>query len=77
MCPDLCMCIEGHLCNSCAVSSSRMYVMQEYGLQPDPCDYQLIRFNNSIQMLSCVCDVAALIVIAIGTGNSEIGQDLR
>eukprot|EP00981_Chlorochromonas_danica_P011056 scaffold3686_cov178-Ochromonas_danica.AAC.4 len=28
-CPDLCLCLEAHCCNSCAISASRMYVMEK------------------------------------------------
>jgi hypothetical protein len=60
-CPDLCLCVESCLCNGCAVSASRMYVMDRYQLSSDPCDYRLIRINNCLQCLSCICDVLATI----------------
>lgn len=64
-CPSLCLCIESFLCNSCAVSASRMYVMERYELQSDPCDYRLIRINNCIQILACVCNVLAIFIDAL------------
>jgi hypothetical protein len=33
-----------------AVSATRMHVMDRYDLSSDPCDYQMIRFNNMIQV---------------------------
>jgi hypothetical protein len=61
-CPDLCLCIEGTCCNSCAVSASRIYVIEKYDLSSDPCDYRIIRINNCLQILACVCQVAAIFV---------------
>ena len=43
-----------------AVSASRQYVMEEYNLESDPCDYRLIRINNCIQFLACFCSILAL-----------------
>lgn len=60
-CPDLCLFLEGCLCNSCAISSSRSFVMEKYDLSSDPCDYRLIRINNCLQMLACICHVLAII----------------
>ena len=36
--------------------------MEKYDLRSDPCDYRLIRINNCLQMLSCICHMAALII---------------
>ena len=36
------------------------YVMDKYDLQSDPCDRRIIRFNNCIQMLACICHLAAM-----------------
>ena len=33
--------------------------MDKYALQSDPCDRRIIRFNNFMQLLSCVCDILA------------------
>jgi hypothetical protein len=60
-CPDLCLCVESCLCNCFAVSASRMYVMDKYQLSTDPCDYRLIRINNCLQMLACICHILAQI----------------
>lgn len=43
-----------------AVSASRQYVMEEYNLESDPCDYRLIRINNCIQFFACFCSILAL-----------------
>ena len=55
------MCCEVTLCPGLAVSASRMTIMDQYDLRSDPCDNRLIRFNNCMQMLSCVCWVLAFI----------------
>lgn len=60
-CPDFCAFVEGCCCNCFAVSASRIYVMEKYDLQSDPCDYRLIRINNCLQILSCLCDILAII----------------
>lgn len=60
-CPDFCAFIEGCCCNCFAISASRMYVMERYDLQSDPCDYRLIRINNCLQLLSCFCYILAFI----------------
>ncbi|CAN0095790.1 unnamed protein product [Ectocarpus sp. 6 AP-2014] len=61
-CPCFCLCIESFLCPSCAVSSSRMYLMDKFEVQPDPWDNRIIRFNNFLQLLSCICHCAAIFV---------------
>lgn len=59
-CPGLCLCIEVTFCNSCAVSSTRNFVMDKYNLQSDPWDRRIIRLNNCIQMLACICHILAI-----------------
>jgi hypothetical protein len=59
-CPTFCLCVESCLCNGCAVSASRMYVMDKFELSSDPCDYRLIRINNCIQAVACICDIVAI-----------------
>jgi hypothetical protein len=61
-CPELCLCCESCICNGLAVSASRMYVMEKYDLQMDPCDYRLIRINNCLQILACICDILAIFI---------------
>lgn len=60
-CPDLCLFLEGCFCNPCALSATRRLVMEQYDLTSDPCDYRLIRCNNCIQLLACVCDILSII----------------
>ena len=36
--------------------------MDKYDLASDPCDRRIIRFNNFMQLLSCVCQLAAIFV---------------
>ncbi|KAJ8613227.1 hypothetical protein CTAYLR_004517 [Chrysophaeum taylorii] len=57
--PRTCMCLEAWCFPGLAVSSTRFLVMDHYSLQPDPCDNRLIRANNCIQLLACVCEIAA------------------
>ena len=33
--------------------------MDMYTIQPDPCDNRLIRFNNCLQLLACICHILA------------------
>ena len=57
-----CLCLESVCCHSCAVSATRMYVMDKYDLASDPCDRRIMRFNNFMQLLACVCQLAAMFV---------------
>ena len=59
--PHLCLALESCLCVGPSMSASRMLVMDKFDLRPDPCDFQLIRFSNCVNLLSCVCNVAALV----------------
>ena len=59
-CPQLCLFLESCCCNCIAISATRIYVMEKYDLRSDPCDYRLIRINNCLQILSCVCDILAI-----------------
>ncbi|KAJ1416933.1 hypothetical protein B484DRAFT_352105 [Ochromonadaceae sp. CCMP2298] len=59
-CPTCCAFMEGCCCNCFAVSASRFYVMERYDIGSDPCDYRLIRINNCLQLLSCICSVMAI-----------------
>ena len=55
------ICMESLCCHGCAVSSTRMYVMDTYSLGVDPMDNQIIRFSNCMQCLSIICTMAAII----------------
>ncbi|KAJ1424822.1 hypothetical protein B484DRAFT_96148 [Ochromonadaceae sp. CCMP2298] len=61
-CPDLCLFLEGCVCNCMAISASRAYVMEKYDLSSDPCDYRLIRINNCLQALACLCSILAIFI---------------
>jgi hypothetical protein len=56
-----CLCLEIYCCPGVAISGTRNYVMQHYQLQSDPCDNRLIRFNNCLQILSCLCSILAIV----------------
>ncbi|KAJ1449360.1 hypothetical protein M885DRAFT_535977 [Pelagophyceae sp. CCMP2097] len=58
--PRTCMCCEAWCCAGFAVSSSRFVLMDQYSFVADECDNRLVRFNNCIQILSCICHVAAM-----------------
>eukprot|EP00981_Chlorochromonas_danica_P000737 scaffold167_cov168-Ochromonas_danica.AAC.4 len=51
---------RAHCCNFMAVSASRIYVMEKYDLTSDPCDYRLIRINNCLQCLACLCTILSI-----------------
>lgn len=59
-CPQFCLCLEVWLCMSCAISATRIYVQDERQIVTDPCDNRIIRFNNCMQLLSCICDILAI-----------------
>jgi len=60
--PELCLAAEACFCSGCSSSATRMFVMDRYALHSDPCDRRIIRFNNCVQALSCVCSIAAIFV---------------
>lgn len=60
--PELCLCLETCCCLSCAVSATRMYIMDKYNLHSDPCDNRIIRFNNFMQLLSCVISLLSICI---------------
>jgi hypothetical protein len=61
-CPDFCAFMEGCFCNFMAVSANRSYVMDKYDLASEPCDYRLIRINNFLQVLACICSILAIFI---------------
>lgn len=73
-CPDFCLCVEACFCNGCAVSASRMYIMDKYDLSSDPCDYRLIRINNCLQMLACICDILGAFIQGLETFATFINR---
>ena len=56
-----CMACEMCCCPGWATSATRQYVMDQYDLASDPCDRQIIRFHNFMQLLSCICYPLAII----------------
>jgi hypothetical protein len=36
--------------------------MEKYDLTSDPCDYRLIRINNCLQALACICTVLSIFI---------------
>lgn len=61
-CPDFCLCLEGCCCNCCAISVTRIYIMDRYNLSSDPCDYRLIRINNCLQISACICSILSIFI---------------
>eukprot|EP00658_Telonema_sp_P-2_P035606 TRINITY_DN2585_c0_g1_i16.p1 TRINITY_DN2585_c0_g1~~TRINITY_DN2585_c0_g1_i16.p1 ORF type:complete len:218 (+),score=29.83 TRINITY_DN2585_c0_g1_i16:184-837(+) len=55
-----CAWCECCVCPGLAIAATRSHLMIEYGLTPDPSDNQIIRFNNCIQMLACICEICAM-----------------
>lgn len=51
--------LEGCCCNMISLSIARMHMMDSKNIRPDPMDYQIIAFANCMQLLSCICDIAA------------------
>lgn len=54
-CPCCCLFCEVTLCCPCAVSSNRWFVQHERQIRSDPCDNRIIRLNNCLQCLACLC----------------------
>eukprot|EP00056_Hartaetosiga_gracilis_P002913 m.58179 g.58179 ORF g.58179 m.58179 type:complete len:213 (-) comp11247_c0_seq1:132-770(-) len=59
-CPCFCLVLEALLFESCALSATRIYVQEERQIVTDPCDNRIIRFNNLMQLLSCICNILAI-----------------
>eukprot|EP00494_Astrolonche_serrata_P025598 UN25859 len=68
-CPELCLCLEGCCFPGLAASANRLWLMDQYGLAPDPCDDTLIQISNCCQILACLCHIAAAC-----TDNEDIDQ---
>lgn len=45
-CPEFCLALESFFCLGPSMSTSRLSVMDQYNLRPDPCDNRLIRLTN-------------------------------
>jgi len=61
-CPMCCLCLEATCCLSLAISASRWYIMEQRGLHSDPCDRRIIRVNNCLQCLACICTCLAICI---------------
>lgn len=61
-CPKFCLAVESCCCLGPSMSSSRMFMMDQYDLRPDPCDNRIVRFTNCLMLLSCVCDILAIFI---------------
>eukprot|EP01035_Chromulina_nebulosa_P019268 gene19268-25125_t len=59
-CPWLCLGLESCLCLGPSMSSSRMYVMDQYDLRPDGCDNRIVRFTNCLMCFSVILDILAI-----------------
>tara|TARA_Y100000389_G_scaffold205141_1_gene264003 strand:- start:27112 stop:27903 length:792 start_codon:yes stop_codon:yes gene_type:complete len=57
--PRCSICLESCFCPSLSVSSTRFLLMDNFNLTLDPCDNRIIRFNNMIMILSCICRCAS------------------
>eukprot|EP00039_Didymoeca_costata_P018534 m.333875 g.333875 ORF g.333875 m.333875 type:complete len:214 (+) comp17236_c0_seq1:93-734(+) len=60
-CPDFCLACECLCCLGFSISGTRIYVQEERQIMTDPCDNRLIRFNNVLQILACICQCLAII----------------
>ena len=43
-----------------------MYVMDRFQLHSDPCDRRIIRLNNCVQIVSCVCNILRYVGAVFG-----------
>jgi hypothetical protein len=59
-CPEFCLCVEVLLCLGPSISSTRMMVMDQYEIRPDPCDNRIVRLTNCLMVFSCVCDIMSI-----------------
>jgi hypothetical protein len=50
-----------------------MYVMDYKNLQSDPCDRRLIRCNNCLQIVACICNILAIFIAEL----RQLAQLLR
>merc|ERR1712216_215518 len=57
----VCFLLEGCCFPVLSLSFTRIMVMDANQLAPDPMDYQIIQFSNCLQLLACICQIAALI----------------
>eukprot|EP00038_Savillea_parva_P006457 m.163894 g.163894 ORF g.163894 m.163894 type:complete len:225 (-) comp12353_c0_seq1:298-972(-) len=60
--PFVTLCCEAFCCSCFALSATRIYLQEERQIQSDPCDNRIIRFNNFIQILACICSILAIFI---------------
>ena len=64
-CPWPCLCLEAMLCQSCAVSATRIYVQDERQIITDPCDNRIIvarchsSYSSDLTTACSYCDASA------------------
>jgi len=56
------MCCEGFCCPAFSVSIARLHVMEMKQIRPDPCDWRIIQCSNCLQLLACICKIAACFI---------------
>ena len=59
-CGTFCLLIESCCCFGPSISGSRAYIADLYEIRPDPCDNQLIRLSNCLNLFACICDILSL-----------------
>lgn len=60
-CPEFCLCLESCFCVGLSISTTRLYIMDQYAIKPDGCDNRLIRCVNCLICVSNICDILAII----------------
>ena len=50
------------MCLGPSVSATRMMVMDQYEIRPDPCDNRIIRMTNCLMLFSCLCDLLSICI---------------
>jgi len=61
-CPSCCLCCEACCCPGLVITGSRLLMMDLHQITPDPCDNRIIRLNNCLQILACVCQILAIFI---------------
>jgi hypothetical protein len=49
-------------------------MMDKYSLDSDPCDYRLIRINNCLQLLACLCNIVAIFVKEVRSLSRSVSR---
>ena len=57
---ECCLCLEALCCPGLGASATRLMIMDQKELMPDPCDNQIIRCQNYLQCLACICRIGAI-----------------